>query len=119
MSEPTTHEPNRRRDPRTPLGGVFANKYIDGLPFAVEVLDASASGLSIRRIFEPATSRDTFALELCVPAGLGRAPTAEGHRIFAWARRVRTSGDAEAYQILAVDPIDRARLSKFLRTLAA
>jgi hypothetical protein len=111
MNQPT-QESNRRRDPRTPLGGVFANKYIDGMPFAVEVLDASPSGLSLRRIFEPASSRDTFALELCFSVG-----PADGHRIWAWARRVRTSGDAEAYQILAVDPLDRARLQKFLRTL--
>lgn len=91
------------------MRGAVANKYIDGLPYAVEVLDASATGLSIRRLLEPDSSRDTFAMELCI----------EDHRFFAWARRVRQSGDCEAYQILSADPLDRARLRKFLRTVAA
>jgi len=93
------------------MRGTFANKYIDGMPFAVEVLDVSPSGLAVRRISEPETdSLDTFALELCVDGD---------HRMFTWARRVRRSGSKEAYRILAADPLDRARLRKFLRTLAA
>jgi hypothetical protein len=91
------------------MNGAFANKYIGGMPYTVELLDASASGIAIRRIVEPDSSdRDAFTLEMCI----------EGRRLFAWARRVRTTGDREAYKILAADPLDRARLQKFLRTLA-
>jgi hypothetical protein len=93
---------------------VFANKYIDGFPYAVEVLDASASGLSIRPIAEPTphaedADRDGFTLELFV----------EDRSIFTWAKRVRVAGDGEeeGYRILAVDALDRARFEKFLRTL--
>jgi hypothetical protein len=93
------------------MRGAFANKFIDGLPYTVEVLDASPSGISIRRICEPETTdHETFALELCVDGE---------HRLFAWARRVRRSGEQEAYRVLAADPVDRARLQRFLRTLAA
>jgi hypothetical protein len=95
-----------------PWGRVFANKYIDGFPYAVEVLDASAGGLSIRPILEPTASdreRDAFTLELFL----------EDRSIFAWVRRVRQSDRDEGYKILSVDSLDRARFEKFLRTLAA
>lgn len=103
---------NRRKEPRAKLGGMFANKYIDGMPYAVEILDASAAGIAVRRISEPASShKEAFALELYVGDG-------DSHlRLFTWARRVRSDGDRESYRILAVDPLDRARLRKFLRTL--
>src|SRR5262249_36528810 len=103
---------DRRREDRIALrGGAFANKYIEGRPYTVELVDVSRSGLGvgIRRICEPAGAADSFTLELW-PSGT---------RLFAWARRVRAWGeDREAYRILAADPIDRARLAKFLRTLA-
>lgn len=85
----------------------FANKYIDGLPYTVEILDVSPTGFSVRNILEPSTTKETFALELCL----------DEKRFFTWARRVRRDGDHEAYQILAIDPLDRARLKKFLRSL--
>ena len=88
---------------------VFANKYIDGLPYAVEILDVSATGFAVRSIAEPSSAKDTFALELCL----------DDRRFFTWARRVRHDDDREAYQILAIDPFDRARLKKFLRTRAS
>ena len=110
----------QRREPRTPFlkksprqafvtesEPVFANKYIDGLPYTVELLDVSPTGFSVRSIFEPSSEKETFALELCL----------DEKRFFTWARRVRRDGDREAYQILAIDPLDRARLQKFLRTL--
>jgi hypothetical protein len=112
---------DRRRETRTALrGGAFANKYIEGRPYTVELVDVSRSGLGvgIRKICEPADTRtsagvcgaaDSFTLELWT----------SGARLFAWARRVRVWGkDREAYRILAADPVDRARLAKFLRTLA-
>jgi hypothetical protein len=109
---------DRRRETRSAMGGRFANKYIDGMPYMVELLDASMDGIAIRRIFEPEKNdpqkcdpdeQSTFALEMCF----------ENIRFWAWAQRVRRTGDREAYKILAADPLDRARLRKFLRTLAA
>ncbi|MBX3211832.1 MAG: hypothetical protein KF850_07355 [Labilithrix sp.] len=102
---------NRRREARSPVGGAFANKFIDGRPYTVEVLDASPSGIAVRRISEPETAdRDGFVLELCVDGQ---------HRWFAWARRVWRSGEREAYRILGASSLDRARLQKFLRSRAA
>lgn len=86
---------------------VFANKFIEGLPYAVEVLDASPTGFRVRCIVEPTSTKETFALELCL----------DGKRFFTWARRVRREGDHEAYRILAIDPIDRALLQKSLRAM--
>jgi hypothetical protein len=111
---------DRRRDPRIPLRR-FANKYIEGMPYMVEILDATPDGFGIRTFNEPKSDRETFALELWVDSDHLQD---QGTRIFAWAKKVRTSqeGDGEkreAYKILAADPLDRARLRKFLRTLAA
>ena len=99
--------PENRRDARARMQGIFANKYIDGIPHTVEVLDASAGGLRIRNILEPETKSETFPLELCVG----------GHRFFAWTKRVWKAGDREALRIVATDSLDRARLKKFLRSL--
>jgi hypothetical protein len=99
----------RRIDGRATLEGAFANKFIDGIPHTVQILDASSSGLRVRRILEPETSCDTFPVELM----LG------GVRLFAWTKRVWRRGDREALRIMAAEPLDRARLRKFLRNLAA
>jgi hypothetical protein len=95
-----------RRDARCRTQGIFANKYIDGIPHTVEVLDASGGGLRIRNILEPATTNETFPIELCIA----------GHRFFAWTKRVWKTGDREALRIVATDGLDRARLKKFLRS---
>lgn len=100
---------DRRRDGRAKLQGTFANKYIDGIPHTVQILDASSTGLRVRRILEPETGTDTFPLELMIG----------GVRLFAWTKRVWRRGDREALSIVATEPLDRARLRKFLRTLAA
>lgn len=105
---------DRRTDGRTtfarpgatgPRDRVFANKYIDGTPHAVELLDASASGLLVRRILEPDTQATAFALEL----SLG------GKVLWAWTRRVWCHGSREALRIVSADALDRARLRKLLR----
>lgn len=112
---------DRRRDRRVPLRAL-ANKYIDGMPFMIEILDASPNGFGIRTFNEPTSDRETFALELWIDDELAEGKV---RRLFAWAKRVRSSHHAggedkrEAYKILAADPLDRARLRKFLRTLAA
>ena len=97
-----------RQHERARIEGIFANKYIDGIPHTVEILDASAGGLRVRKILEPETASETFPLELSVG----------GHRFFAWTRRVWKLGDREALRIVATDPIDRARFKKFLRSFA-
>jgi hypothetical protein len=97
-----------RRHERVWMQGIFANKFIDGIPHTVEVLDASAGGLRVRKILEPDTTSETFPLELCIA----------GHRFFAWTRRVWSKGDREALRIVGTDPLDRARLRKFLRSFA-
>lgn len=100
---------DRRRDPRAKFE-VFANRYIDGHPYAVELLDASAGGVRIRTMLEPDTSGiETFPMEIRV----------EGVRIWACTRRVWREGDREALQIVSADPLERARFKKLLRKWAA
>jgi len=110
---------DNRRESRVAMHGRFANKYIGGLPYTVELIDASMDGVFVRRISEPNLPRedepDAFALELSVTDEQSQTP----RPFWAWAKRVRRVGDREAYQILAASSIDRARLKKFLRTLAA
>jgi hypothetical protein len=89
--------------------GVFANKYIDGIPHVVELLDASSSGLQIRRILEPESASMTYPLELSVG----------GVMLWAWTRRVWRRGNREALRIVSADTVERARLTKFLRAAIA
>lgn len=88
---------------------VFANKYIDGVPHMVELLDVSPDGVRLRRLFEPETTHDTFALELYVG----------GFTTWAWTRRIWRRGNREALRIVSADPLDRARIRKFLRSVVA
>ncbi len=100
----------RRRDGRAALRDAYANKYIDGVPHMVQLLDVSESGIRIRRIFEPETTTESFPLELSIG----------GVRFWAWTRRVWTWGCWEALEIVAADPMDRARFRKLVRaTLGA
>lgn len=86
--------------------GVFANRYIDGHPYAVELIDASASGFRVRTLLEPDTAEvDTFPIEVRL----------DGVRIWAWTRRVWRRGDREALRIVSADPLERARFKKLLR----
>ncbi len=100
---------DRRRDGRARFEGVFANKYIDGTPHVVELLDVSASGLHVRRILEPESATLTYPLELSVG----------GVTLWAWTRRVWRRGNREALRIVAADAVDRARLQKFVRSAIA
>lgn len=99
----------RRGDGRARFAGVFANKYIDGIPHVVELLDVSASGLKVRRILEPESAATTYPLELSVG----------GVTLWAWTRRVWRRGSREALRIVSADSVDRARLRKFLRAAMA
>ena len=95
---------DRRRQGRATFEGLYANKYIDGIPHMVELLDVSASGLQVRRILEPETATMTFPLEVSVG----------GVTFWAWTRRVWRHGNREALRIAYADSVDRARLQKFL-----
>jgi hypothetical protein len=95
----------RRRDARSRVE-LFANRYIDGHPYAVEVVDASASGFRIRTMLEPDTEGvETFPVEVRV----------DGVRLWAWTRRVWREGHQEALRIVSADPLERARFKKLLR----
>ena len=100
---------DRRRNGRTTFSGLFANKYIDGIPHVVELLDVSASGLSVRRILEPESPTLTYPLEVCFG----------GSTLWAWTRRVWRRGNREALRIVSASALDRARLQKFLREAMA
>lgn len=106
----TSSDRRQNERARLPAFGVFswANKYIDGTPHTVEILDVSAGGLRIRNISEPSfAERETaFPIELMV-AGL---------RLWAWCKRVWRRGDREALEIVFADPIDRARFRHAIAT---
>lgn len=103
---------DRRRDTRArlPAFAVFcwANKYIDGIPHAVEILDVSGGGLRVRNILEPESKETSFPIELSVA----------GMRLWAWTRRVWKRGDREALAIVFADPVDHARFRHALRSPA-
>ena len=100
---------DRRTDGRARFRGTFANKYIDGIPHLVELVDISASGLQVRRILEPETTSMTYPLELSVG----------GVTLWAWTRQVWRSGDREALRMVSTDTVESARLRKFLRAAMA
>lgn len=100
---------DRRGDGRARCAGVFANKYIDGIPHVVEIIDVSATGLKVRRILEPENATLTYPLELSMG----------GATLWAWTRRVWRRGNREALRIVSADSVDRARLRKFLRAAIA
>jgi hypothetical protein len=100
---------DRRGDVRATFAGLFANKYIDGTPHLVELLDVSSRGLQVRRILEPDHAAVTYPLQLSVG----------GVTLWAWTRRVWRRGNREALRIVSADALDRARLQKFLRSATA
>jgi hypothetical protein len=100
---------DRRGDGRARFRGVFANKYIEGIPHLVELVDVSASGLQVRRILEPESASLTYPLELSIG----------GVTLWAWTRRVWRRGSREALRMVSTDTVDRARLRKFLRAAIA
>ena len=92
--------------PRASLGTILLNKYIDGFPHLVKLVDVSAGGMLVRRFHEPDVRRSFYSVELGVP---GRA-----ERMWLWTRHVWRSGDLEALRFTGIDPIDRARLKKIV-----
>jgi hypothetical protein len=100
---------DRRTDGRARFAGTFANKYIDGIPHAVELLDVSPRGLQVRRILEPESATVTYPVEMSIG----------GVMLWAWTRRVWRRGNREALRIVSADALDQARLRKLLRGVAA
>ena len=100
---------DRRTDGRARFRGIFANKYIDGIPHLVELVDVSASGLQVRRILEPETNSMTYPLELSIG----------GVTLWAWTRQVWRRGNREALRMVSTDTVESARLRKFLRAAMA
>ncbi len=97
---------DRRTMPRASLGKILLNKYIDGFPHLVRLVDVSASGMLVKRFNEPDLPRDFYPVELGVP---GRA-----ERMWLWTRRVWNSGELQALRFTGIDPMDRARLKKIV-----
>jgi hypothetical protein len=97
---------DRRTTPRASLGTIFLNKYIDGFPHLVKLVDLSAGGMLVRKFHEPDAVRDYFTVELGVP---GKAD-----RMWLWTRRVWEDGDLVALRFVGIDPIDRGRLAKLV-----
>ncbi len=100
---------DRRTDGRTRFRGIFANKYIDGIPHLVELVDVSASGLKVRRILEPETTSMSYPLELSIG----------GVTLWAWTRQVWRRGNREALRMVSTDTVESARLRMFLRAAMA
>ncbi len=83
----------------------YANKFIEGVPHTVQVLDVSEGGVRIRRIFEPETAGESFPLELWIGESA----------VWTWTKRIWRWGPWEALAIVSADALDRARFRKLLR----
>ena len=92
----------RRFEERARFGGLFVNKHIDGLPHLARVLDLSAGGMMVRKVFEPALTKSFFAVELGIPW--------TDERFWIWTRCVRDWGDLQALRFMGLDGDDRARI---------
>jgi hypothetical protein len=97
---------DRRTMPRASLGTILLNKYIDGFPHLVKLIDVSGSGMLVKRFHEPDLARDFYAVELGVP---GRS-----ERMWLWTRHVWNHGELQALRFTGIDPMDRARLRKMV-----
>jgi hypothetical protein len=96
----------RRTTPRASLGTIFLNKYIDGFPHLVKLVDVSAGGMLVRKFHQPDLSREHFTVELGVP---GRP-----ERMWLWTRRVWENEELVALRFVGIDPIDRGRLAQLV-----
>ena len=83
---------------------MLLNKYIDGFPHLVELLDLSASGMVVRKVSEPDVHRDFYSIEIEIPG------TSE--RMWLWARNVWSRNQQQALRFVGIDPADRALLAK-------
>jgi hypothetical protein len=105
----------RRTQPRARLGPVLLNKYIDGTPHMVVLVDISESGMLIRKIHEPNLPRTYYSVELAVPSPGDEADDDGLERMWLWTRSVRTTGEFDEYQALRFIGLDMATREKIAR----
>jgi hypothetical protein len=98
----------RRRDPRASFGLLFLNKYIEGFPHLVGLVEMSVSGMLVRKIHEPRVARDFYAIEL----GL---PWRGEERLWLWARCVRDSFEMQALRFVGLGRNERERIDEIVR----
>ena len=96
----------RRFEERARFGGLFVNKHIDGLPHLARVLDLSAGGMMVRKVFEPTKRRSSFAVELGIPW--------TDERFWIWTRCVRDWGDLQALRFMGLSDDERGRLAEIV-----
>jgi hypothetical protein len=96
----------RRLEERARLGGMFVNKHVDGLPHLARVLDLSAGGMMVRKVFEPELATTFFAVELGIPW--------TDERFWIWTRCVRDWGDLQALKFMGLRPEERSRLAEIV-----
>jgi PilZ domain len=94
---------DRRFEERARFQGLFVNKHIDGLPHLARLLDLSAGGMMVRKVFEPELTRSFFSVELAIPW--------TDERFWIWARCVRETGDRQAIRFMGLRDEERARLA--------
>ncbi len=101
---------DRRENDRAFFGGLFMNKYIDGLPHLAKVLDLSPGGMMVRKVLEPAIAPKFFAIELGIPW--------TDERLWIWARCVREWGDRQAVRFLGLSGTEQARIAEIVREVS-
>jgi hypothetical protein len=102
---------DRRGGERAFFGGLFMNKYIEGLPHLARVLDLSSGGMMVRKLLEPETAPKFFAIELGIPW--------TDERLWIWARCVREWSDRQALRFFGMGASDEARLAEIVREVRA
>ena len=98
----------RRNIDRSALHGILVNKYVEGRPHVVRLLDLSETGARVCCLLEPDSSADRFALELEVPG--------TSDRLWLWARQVWRRGRKQALSFSGLTEGDRSMLRALLET---
>ena len=97
---------DRRTQARARFGGLFVNKYVDGLPHLAALLDLSTGGMMVRKVLEPELARTFFAVELAIPW--------TDERFWIWTGCVRAWGDRQALRFIGLPESDRARIAQIV-----
>jgi hypothetical protein len=90
---------------------VFVNKYIDGTPHLVSLVDLSPEGMMVQKLLEPRNAnaaRTFYAIELGIPW------RQEEERIWIWTRLVRNMGDRQALRFVGLGEADKARIGEIV-----
>ena len=98
---------DRRTGARARLGGLFVNKFIDGVPHLATLLDLSPNGMMVQKLLEPTgerAARTFYAIELGIPW------RQEEERIWIWTQCVRDLGDRQALRFVGLGEAERERI---------